>query len=311
MPRRELSSRGRETWIMLGLVAALRWVSVAEGAKPVPTAADVAYGPRPHQVLDVYVPPKGDGPFPVVLWFGGLWKPSKGVPDLNRFFGSGCAVVGVEMRVMGEAKDEKVDPPVAICLLDARRAVQFIRLNAAKWKLDPNRIGVAGGSQGALPALYLGCSGENADPDAKDPVDRVSTKVNCVGAWRSQPSIDPKRMREWVPGVSWGAPSFGCSFDESLKRRDELQPIIARWSPDALLNKDAAPIYFENNWGLTRPESVTEMDYLVHSPAWGLGFQKLAAAKGVTCFVKYPGHPTDKYTDMWDFLLRELGASPR
>jgi hypothetical protein len=68
------------------------------------------------------------------------------------------------------------------------------------------------------------------------------------------------------------------------------------------------PIYFENNWGLTKPDGVGEMDYLVHSPRWGLGFQKIAQERGVTCYVKFPGHPSEKYADIWDFLVRELGA---
>jgi acetyl esterase/lipase len=285
--------------------------TVSAQIKPAPTGADISYGPHPHQVMDIYVPPQGAGPFPVVMWFGGLWSPSKGVPDLKKFFDARCAVVGVEMRVMGDAKGEKIEPPVAVCLLDARRALQFVRLHAAKWNLDPERIAVAGGSQGALPALYLGCSGERADPDSTNPVERVSTKVVCVGAWRSQPSIDPRRMQEWVPGVEWGAPALGYGFAESLKRRDELLPLISQWSPDALLNKDTPPIYFENNWGLTKPDAVREGDYRVHSPAWGLGFQKLAQERGVVCYVKYPGHPSAKYADMWDFLLQQLAAASR
>ena len=297
--------------MLCGLVVLGPGSTSSAQVKPAPSAADVSYGPHPHQLIDIYAPPEGKGPFPVVLWFGGLWAPSKNVPDLRRSFEADCAVVGVEMRVMGEAKAEKVDPPVAVCLLDARRALQFVRLNAARWNLDPGRIAVAGGSQGALPALYLGCAGELADPGSADPVERASTRVACVGAWRSQPSIDPKRMQEWVPGVEWGAPALGCNFAESLKRRDELLPIIARWSPDALLNKNSAPIYFENNWGLTRPDTVKEMDYKVHSPAWGLGFQKLAEGRGATCYVRFPDHPSSKYDDMWDFLLRNLKADSR
>lgn len=297
---------------LLLVAAALLLTSLAapssKAANPPPTHADVSYGPHPHQLLDVYLPPADEGPFPAVLWFGGLWAPSKGVPDLNKFFPARCAVVGVQMRVMGDAVQDKISPPVSVCLLDARRALQFVRLHAAEWKLDPRRIAVAGGSQGTLPALYLGCAGERADPKSSDPVERMSTRATCVGAWRSQPSIDPKRMQEWVPGVEWGAPSFGMSFPESLRKREELLPLIAQWSPDALLSKGDAPIYFENNWGLTQPDGVGLMDYLVHSPRWGLGFQKLAQEHGVTCYVKYPDHPSAKYADMWEFLVQELRA---
>ena len=111
-------------------------------------------------------------------------------------------------------------------------------------------------------------------------------------------------------GRGVGRPAWGCSFPESLKKRDQLLPLIARWSPEALLSKAAPPLFFEYNWGLTRPESIKEMDYLVHSPRWGLGFQKMARERGATCYLRFPGHPAEKYADMWDFLLRELGAVP-
>jgi len=51
-----------------------------------------------------------------------------------------------------------------------------------------------------------------------------------------------------------GCSRLGCSFEESLTRREELLPLISQWSPEALLNKDTPPIYFENNWGLTKPD---------------------------------------------------------
>lgn len=244
----------------------------------------------------------------MLIWYGGIWEPSKHVPDLNRFLPHKIAVIGVETRTLNDGLREKVNPPVSFVMDDACRAVQFVRLNAAMWNLDPERIAVGGGSQGALPALYVGCAGDRVKPESNDPVERFSSKVTCVAAYRSQPSIDPRRMQEWVPGVKWGAPALGYSFDESLKRRDELLPLIEMWSPEALLHKGAAPIYFENNWGLTQPENVTEMDYKVHSPAWGLGFQKLAAQAGAVCHVKYPDHPTDRYQDIWDFIRQELLA---
>jgi acetyl esterase/lipase len=184
--------------------------------------------------------------------------------------------------------------------------VQFVRLNAAKWKLNADRIALGGGSQGALPALYVACSADRANPNATDPVEKVSSKVTCVAAYRCQPTIDPKRMQEWVPGVEWGAPALGCSFKESLARYDELLPVIKKWSPDHLLHEGTPPIYFENEWGITKPDTVEENNYKVHSPAWALGFQKLALRAGVTCYVKYPDHPAEKYKDIWDFVVSEL-----
>ena len=256
---------------------------MAAAPKPVPAHADISYGLNPHQILDIHLPTAGSGPFPVLIWFGGLWEPSKHVPDLNRFLPKGIAVIGVQTRTLNDGLRDKANPPVAYVMNDACRAVQFVRMNAAKWNLEPQKIAVGGGSQGALPALYVGCVSDRADPSSSDPVERVSSLVTCVAAYRSQPSNDPKRMQQWVPGVKWGAPALGVSFEESLKRHEEFLPLILTWSPDAILRKGGAPIYFENNWGLTQPETVTEMDYKVHSPAWSLGFQVLAREAGVVC----------------------------
>ncbi|MGO8744350.1 MAG: hypothetical protein ACLQNE_00025 [Thermoguttaceae bacterium] len=301
----------RVTLLVLCLVLVLEGSSLGANPKPLATKADIPFGPHSHQLLDIYLPPKGDGPFPVVIWFGGLWAPSKGVPPIDRFFPAHCAAVSVQTRVMGDAIQEKVAPPISVCLLDARRAVQFVRWHASQWNLDPQRIAVAGSSQGALPALYVACAGERANPAATDPVERVSTKVTCAGAHRTVPTIDPQRMQEWNPGVPWGVPAWGCSFAESLKKRDELLPMISQWSPDALLNKDTPPIYFEYNWGLTKPDDVGEMDYRIHSPRWGLGFQKMARERGVTCYLKFPDHPSEKYADVWDFLVQQLGSAAK
>jgi acetyl esterase/lipase len=280
----------------------------ASAGGPAPTHADVSYGPHANQLIDIYLPPKGTGPYPVLVWFGGIWKPAKHPARPEYFWKENCAVIAVQTRTMTDAVSDKVAAPISYVADDACRVVQFVRANSAKWNLNPERIAVGGGSQGALPALYVACSADRADPKSNDPVERASTTVTCVAAYRCQPTIDPKRMQEWVPGVEWGAPALGCSFQESLKRRDELQPIIAKWSPDALLHKGTPPLYFENDWGMTKPDKVTEPDYKVHSPAWSLGFQKLARMAEVVCHVKYPGHPTEKYQDIWEFVVKELKA---
>jgi len=281
----------------------------AKPAEPAPSFADVSFGPHPHQLLDIWLPKDGSGPFPVVLWYGGLWKPAKHSGNLGYFLSKHVAMVAVQSRTLDDAMADKVKEPISYPMEDACRAVQFVRLNAAKWNLDPNRIAVGGGSQGSLPALFVGCSGERADPKASDPVARVSTQVKGVAAFRSQPTIDPKQMQAWVPGVKWGAPSLGYDFDKSLAHYDEVLPIIQKWSPDHLIHQGCPPIYFENEWGLTPPGGdITEANYTVHAPMWGLGFKKLADKAGVTCYNKYLGQPSEKFADTWDFLVQQVTA---
>ena len=276
-------------------------------AEPPPTFADVSYGPHQHQLIDIYLPKKGEAPYPAILWFGGIWKASKHPANLSFFDSKGIAVIAVETRTMEDAMAAKEKVPVSYVQSDAIRVVQFVRHNAAKWKLDATHLATGGGSQGAQPALFVGCSRDWAKADASDPVERESSLVTCVAAYRCQPTFDPKRMQEWVPEVKWGAPAFGMTFEESLKHRDELLPLIKQWSPDYLLHKDAAPMFFENEWGQTKPADITQANYDVHCPRWALGFQKLALAAGATCFVKFPDHPADEAgRDIWDFVARRL-----
>lgn len=278
---------------------------------PRPTHADISYGPSLHQVMDIYVPADLKEPAPALLWFGGIWQPGRGAPDPGRLMKAGVAVIAVGTRTMSDAVRERASPPISYVMNDAVRAVQFVRRHANEWRLDPRRIAVGGSSQGALPALYVGCAGEFAQPGSSDPVERESSQVTCVVAHRSQPSIDPQQMQEWIPGVKWGAPALGVSFEESLSRRAELLPLIKKWSPDALLHRGAASIYFENNWPLTQPDGVGEMDYKVHSPGWALGFQKLAQKAGVVCHVQFPGHPVEGYRDFFEFVEKSLNGPGR
>ncbi len=285
--------------------------AVAKHANPAPppappTHANISFGPHAHQLIDIYLPKKGDAPYPVLLWFGGIWKPAKHPANLGFFDSKGVAVIAVQTRTMEDATAEKEGVPISYVQSDAIRAVQFVRQNAAKWNLDPDRLATGGGSQGAQPALFVGCSRDQANAASLDPVERASSLVSCVAAYRCQPTLDPVRMQEWVPGVKWGAPAMGCSFEESLKRRSELLPILKKWSPDYLLHKNAAPMFFENEWGLTQPKDVTQANYDVHSPRWALGFQALAQGAGATCLVKFPEHPVDGYVDIWDFVARQL-----
>ena len=272
---------------------------------PVPSHADVAYGPFPHQLLDVYLP-TGAGPFPVLVWYGGIWKPSKHAPDLHMFFPHQCAVIAVQTRSMEDAVKDKANPPISYVLSDARRALKYIHLHAKEWQLDPQRIATGGGSQATIPSFFAACTAGTADANASDPVDREIVNVVAIGFWRGPGSIDPHRLQEWNPGVEWGAPAWGCTVAESLKRYAELRPVMARWSPEYFVTKATPPMYIQNDWGMTKPADITAANYNVHSPLWGVGLKKYVESFGVTCYQKYPGLESEQYKDMWDFLIQRL-----
>lgn len=118
---------------------------------------DVAYANgSPAQKLDIYLPNEGSGPFPVILAIhgGGFAMGDKNSTEVAPEFAGvqrGYAVVSANYRLSGEAVF-----PAAI--YDLKAAVRFIRANAAKYNLNPNRIAAWGDSAGANMASMLGTS---------------------------------------------------------------------------------------------------------------------------------------------------------
>jgi acetyl esterase/lipase len=63
---------------------------------------------------------------------------------------------------------------------DLNRSVRFIRHNAKDYGIDPDRLGITGGSAGGHLSLMQGCAGKEGDPKAADPIDRESSRVQAV-----------------------------------------------------------------------------------------------------------------------------------
>lgn len=71
---------------------------------------------------------------------------------------------------------------------DAPRGLRYLRANAAEFHIDPNRIGVIGFSAGAELATFAIFKPAPAQPEAEDPIDRVSSQANfMILAYGSSP----------------------------------------------------------------------------------------------------------------------------
>lgn len=105
--------------------------------------------------LDIYVP-KSDGPHPAVLLIhGGGWQKRQVEADkplAERLALRGYVVAQVAYRLATEA-------PYPAALHDSKAALRFLRANAGKYKIDPARIGCAGGSAGGHLSGLLGMTG--------------------------------------------------------------------------------------------------------------------------------------------------------
>ncbi len=143
--------RIQNTVCILILVFFVMSVTVAGCLSPLPGIknkfTDVAYANKSEtQKLDIYLPNEGNAPFPVIIALhgGGFYEGNKSsehiasvLPCLNH----GYAVVTVNYRLNGEAKF-----PAAIN--DAKASIRFIKVNAAEYNLNPNKIALWGTSAG-------------------------------------------------------------------------------------------------------------------------------------------------------------------
>jgi acetyl esterase/lipase len=66
---------------------------------------------------------------------------------------------------------------------DIHRAVRHVRHHAAEWDIDPDRLGISGGSSGGHLSLMMATRGGPGDPMAADPVDRESSAVQAAAVF--------------------------------------------------------------------------------------------------------------------------------
>lgn len=151
---------------------------LSQAIQPSPTHKDVAYDDaHAAQKLDVYLA-QSDKPVPAMIHIhGGGWRAgSKNrVPGwlMNAVREGWLSVVSVEYRFTNVA-------PHPAQVNDCLRAIQFVRQNAADWNIDPQRIGVTGGSAGGHLSLWVALHDDAADADSNDPVKRRSSRTTCA-----------------------------------------------------------------------------------------------------------------------------------
>ncbi len=76
---------------------------------------------------------------------------------------------------------------------DVRRAVRFIRWKAKDYGIDPERLGVTGGSAGGHLTLMLATTGDDGQADSKDEVLRHSSRIAAGVAL-----YPPTDLRGWT-----------------------------------------------------------------------------------------------------------------
>jgi arylformamidase len=270
-------------------------------AEIAPTHKHVTYGPHSENVLNVWLA-ESDKPTPVlVIIHGGGWIGGEMDETLanNFYLSKGISVVAIRYRLLDQAI---LPAPV----MDAARAVQFVRHMAPEWNLDKDRIAVTGGSAGGCTSLWLALHDDLADPESEDPVSRESTKPICAAVSNAQTSIDPLVIREWLGdqvlqhGMIFR--SVGAkSTDEMLANYERYRPLFESFSPINFLDANDPPLYMTYGYPSTLPtDSVSNA---IHHPAFALELKKRADALGVPCIVSTK---ENKIGSVHTFVLEKL-----
>ena len=133
--------------------------------------------------LDLYRPkdpPKS--PMPAIIWLHGggwsagarQWMPPQWVPrNENAYWRHGYCLVAIEYRLSGQAIF-----PAAVA--DCKCAVRWVRQNAGRYGIDPNRIGVMGYSAGGNLALMVGCAQDRPELEGQGGNPDISSRVQAV-----------------------------------------------------------------------------------------------------------------------------------
>jgi acetyl esterase/lipase len=205
--------------------------ALPEGVKRV---SDIVYakvaGVELH--MDIGLPEKAsDKPLPVVVWIhGGGWK--TGTYKWLRsawLVKHGYAAVSIQYRFLDEAKF-----PAQI--YDCKAAIRFLRANASKYGIDPNRIGVWGGSAGGHLAALLGTSGGAKELEGDEGNAGLSSGVQAVCEWYG-PNDFTVGDHEPEPGRK-KPPLLVQLFGATLKDKPELYRL---GSPITHVSKDDPP----------------------------------------------------------------------
>ena len=191
----------------------------------------VVYGERNGTPLTLDVlQPKNPNGLGVAVMVSGGWK-SGGPGELPTWLAA--PVLRGGFTVFAVCHISQPESSVPEIIQDVHRGIRYLRHHAADYGIDPDRIGVTGGSAGGHLSLMLATRGDSGDITSDDPVDRESSAVQAVAIF--YPPTDLMNLGDSTenPGEIGGPPK---SF------RDSFGPDgVSRWDH---VGKECSPIYW-------------------------------------------------------------------
>lgn len=210
----------RFAFAVIMLVSVLISVQISSANEKVKIIPDVVYGHKFGMALtfDVFQPPKEPNGAGILFMVSGGWysrwtDPNNMLDMFKPLLNEGFTVFSVR-----HGSSPKFLIPEVV--KDVRRSVRFIRLHAKDYGVNPNQLGVWGGSAGGHLSLVLGTTSDEGSPKEKDVVLRSSDRVAAVVAY-----YPPTDLREFVDEKSPYYHRFpALQFNTDLA--DDFSPVL-------------------------------------------------------------------------------------
>lgn len=278
------------------------------GPQIAPTEANVSYGADPMNVIDFWKAP-GEGPRPLMVYIhGGGWIGGDKKQDTSHyqpFLDKGISCAAINYRLTGQQ-------PLPAPVLDAARAIQFIRSKATEWNINPDRIALTGGSAGACTSMWLLLHDDLADPQATDPILRQSTRVCAAAVSAGQTSIDPKVIEGWLgPNVlkhrMINMAVGEATIEGALANYAQHEALYKEYSAYNHVDAHDPPLFMTYGGDMTLPSK--DAGHGIHHPVYGVKLKEKCDANQVECHLLVPGtSKSDKYASANEFLFAKLLA---
>lgn len=230
--------------------------------------------------LDLARPAEGEGPFPAVVCIhGGGFREG----DLSEYGGlisalaeRGYVAVTITYRLAP-------DHPFPAAVQDCKAAVRWLRANAKKYNIDPERIGVMGGSAGGTLAQFVAVTtdkkqfeGNGGNPDQSS---RVQCFVSFFGPSDLTKSYDKSADAAYVLPLY-----LGGNLEEARPRHVEASPItwVTPKAPPALFihgTNDEYVALEQSEWMVDRLKAAGVEASLLILDGQGHGFDEAGSEK--------------------------------
>jgi acetyl esterase/lipase len=181
--------------------------------------------------MDLYYPQHIDGPAPLVLYVhGGSWISGDKSDGAGLMFFSNLRASGYILAAINYRLAPSYQFPAQI--EDVRCAVRYLRANASRYNLDPNRIGAMGGSAGGHLVSLLGLAGDAPGWQPEAYREPYTDQSNCVQAVLDM--FGPSDLVRLVKTDSRVRNSvFGASEDDNT--------LLQTYSPVTYISSDSPP----------------------------------------------------------------------